>query len=282
MQKKLNFASYALLVVCCGVLSCVGSASGQTAGARPTTSAATPKRTSSPTSRAASSAIPRTPQGKPDFTGVWEVLNTAAWDIQDHNADVDTPPGQGVVVGGEIPYQPWALAKKQENFEKRATEDTDAKCYMPGVPRVTYMPYPFRIVQTPERTIILYEYIHIIRNIYANGTDHPPGPIDWWMGDSRGKWDGDTFVVDVNDFGDQTTFDKAGNFHSDALHVVERYSFIDKDHLNYEVTIEDPKVFTRPWKIQMPIYRRIESNIRPLEYDCYAFHDVFKVPFPPK
>jgi hypothetical protein len=222
-------------------------------------------------------ALPRTADGKPDLSGVWEVLNTAAWNIQDHNADTGTPPGQGVVESNEIPYQAWALDKKKENFARRMTEDTDSKCYLPGVPRITYMPYPFRIVETPKYVTILYEYIHIVRTIYTNGSTHPEG-MDWWMGDSRGHWEGDTLVVDVTDFNDRTWFDKAGNFHSDALHVVERYGFIDKDHLDYEVTIEDPKVFTRPWKMRMPIYRRIEKDVRPLEYDCYAFEHLFRLP----
>src|SRR5262245_8928872 len=176
---------------------------------------------------AAASALPRAADGKPDFSGVWQVLNTAAWDIEAHNADTGTPPGEGVVEGGAIPYQPWALEKKKENYAKRLTEDTDVKCFMPGVPRITYMPYPFRIVQTPKQVTIIYEYIHIVRTIYNDGSKHPEG-IDWWMGDSRGRWDGNTLVVDAIDFNDKTTFDKAGNHHSDALHVIERYSFIDK------------------------------------------------------
>lgn len=222
-------------------------------------------------------AVPRTQSGKPDLSGVWEVLNTAAWDIEPHNADAGIPGGLGVVVGDEIPYQPSALAQKKANFEHRMTDDTDAKCYKPGVPRITYMPYPFRIVETPEYVAILYEYIHITRTIYTNGTEHPDG-IDFWDGDSRGHWDGDVLVVDVGDFNDQTWFDKVGDYHSDALHVIERYSFIDKDHLDYEVTIDDPKVFTRPWKMDMPIYRRIEKDVRPLEYDCNAFDHLFRLP----
>ena len=222
-------------------------------------------------------ALPRTVGGKVDLSGVWETLNTAAWDLLPHNADKGVPGGLGVVEGNEIPYKSDALAKKKDNFEHRDTEDTDAKCFLPGVPRVTYMPYPFRIVQTPQYVAILYEYIHITRIIYLNGTPHPDG-IDFWMGDSRGHWEGDTLVADVADFNDQTWFDRVGDFHSDALHVVERYSFIDKDHLNYDVTIEDPKVFTRAWKMKMPIYRRIENGVRPLEWDCYAFEHLFHVP----
>jgi len=222
--------------------------------------------------------IPRTADGKPDFNGVWQVLNTAAWDLQDHHADTGVPPGAGVVVGGEIPYQPWALERKKQNYANRLTEDTDAKCFLSGVPRLTYMPYPFRIVQNSEKLTFLHEYIHTTRHIYTNGTEHPRGPIEWWLGDSRGRWESDTLVVDVIHFTDQTRFDKAGNFHSEALHVVERLTFIDADHIDYDVTIEDPKVFRRPWKIRMPLYRRIESNPRVLEYDCYAFTDVFRLP----
>jgi hypothetical protein len=222
-------------------------------------------------------SIPRTSIGKPDLSGVWEVLSTAAWNIEDHNADTGIPSGQGVVEGNEIPYQAWALQKKKENVAHHMTEDTDTKCYLPGVPRITYMPYPFRIVETPKYVTMLYEYIHIVRTIYTNGSTHPEG-MNWWMGDSRGHWDQDTLVVDVADFNDRTWFDKVGNFHSDALHVIERYSFIDKDHLDYEVSVEDPKVFTRPWKMKMPIYRRIEQNVRPLEYDCNAFEHLFHLP----
>ena len=227
--------------------------------------------------QAASQGIPRTPDGKPDLSGVWQVLNSAAYDIEDHAAQAGVPAGTGVVVGGEIPYQPSALAQRKRNNENRTTEDTDAKCYLPGVPRITYMPYPFRIIQTPERIDISYEYVGALRHIFMN-TPHPRGPIEWWMGDSRGHWEGDALVVDVVHFNDQTRFDKAGNFHSEMLHVIERYSFIDATHLNYEVTIEDPKVFTRPWKMQMPLYKRVEPAPRVLEYYCYGFSDVYTLP----
>ena len=113
--------------------------------------------------------------------------------------------------------------------------------------------------------------MHATRYAYTNGSEHPEGPINWWMGDSRGHWDGDTLVVDVVHFSDQTWLDRTGNFHSDALHVVERYSLVDTDHINYEVTIEDPEVFTRPWTMRMTLYRRTEPNFQLLDYDCYAF-----------
>jgi len=215
-------------------------------------------------------ALRRTPDGKPDLSGVWQAVNTANWDLQAHAASKDTPAGLGVVDGDEIPYQPWALAKKKENFEKRATADPESKCYLPGVPRATYMPFPFQILQTPNHIAILYEYVHAVRRIYMN-SPHPEGPIEWFMGDSRGKWDGDTLVVDAMHFTADVWLDRAGNFASDSLHVVERYTPITPYHIQYEATIEDPKVFTRPWKISMPLYKRMENNIRVLEWECYAF-----------
>jgi hypothetical protein len=216
-------------------------------------------------------SAPRTPDEHPDLQGIWQVLNTAAWDIQDHRAEKDIPAGQGVVEGSEIPYQPWAAAKKNENAEKRLTADPERKCYLPGVPRITYVPYPFQIFQVAGEVTILYEYVHAVRNIYTDGSAHPKGHIDFWMGDSRGRWEGDTLVVDVIHFNDQTWFDRAGNFHSDALHVVERYTPTGPDHMTYEVMIEDPKVFTRPWTMRMPLYRRQENNIQLLEYECHAY-----------
>jgi hypothetical protein len=215
--------------------------------------------------------VPRTSYGDPDLQGIWQTINTAVWNIQDHSAALGVPAGQGVVVGNEIPYQPSALSQKEENFRTRATADPEASCKMVGVPRITYMPYPFQIVQTPTQITILYEYAHTVRNIYLD-SEHvaePPEPL--WMGDSRGHWEGDTLVVDVVGFTDQTWFDRSGNFHSDALHVVERYTRISPDHIAYEVTIEDPQVFTESWQMRMPLYRRHEENVRLLEYECYAY-----------
>lgn len=222
----------------------------------------------------AASGIRRTADGKPDLSGIWQALNTAEWNLEGHAARRGIPAGLSVVVGGEIPYQPWAAAKRKENVTNRATEDPESKCYLPGVPRITYMSYPFQIVQTPEELAFLYEYVHATRTIFMN-SKHPDGHIDWWMGDSRARWEGDALVVDVVDFNDATWFDRAGNFHSEELHVVERYTPSGPDHLKYEVTIEDPKVFTRPWQISMPLYRRQETNMQLLEYECYAFDDEF-------
>ena len=196
-------------------------------------------------------------------------MNTAAWDIQDHTgqrfpglpARFSVPAGQGVVEGNEIPYQPWALARKTENYKTRMTADPEAQCYLPGVPRITYMPHPFQIFQLSDRVVILYEYLHTTREIFTDGSRHPTMPVEFWMGDSRGRWEGNTLVVDVTLFTDRTWFDRAGNFHSDDLHVVERYTRTGRDHMLYEVTIEDPKVFTRPWKMRMPVYRRQEPTL---------------------
>jgi len=213
---------------------------------------------------------PRTPDGKPNLNGIWQVLSTANWDLLPHSAQDGVPAGQGVVEGDEIPYQPAALAKKKANFEKRKTDDPMAKCFLPGVPRITYVPFPFQIAQTPKYIAMTYEFDHATRIIYTDGSPHPP-PVDFWMGDSRGRWQGDTLVVDVTHFNDETWFDMAGNYHSDALHVVERYTPISQDAINYEATVEDPKVFTRPWKISMPLYRRLEKGVQLLEYECVDF-----------
>jgi len=210
---------------------------------------------------------PRTPDGRPDLQGIWQAMNTAVWNIQDQSAELGVPAGQAVVEGNELPYLPSALAKRQENFRNRLTADPESKCFMVGVPRITYMPYPFQIFQTPGQITIVYEYAHTIRNLYMNGA-HPPPGIRWWMGDSRARWEGETLVVDVVHFTDQTWFDRAGNYHSEALHVVERYTRTGPDHMLYEATIADPKVFSRPWTMRMPLYRRLEPNAQLLEYEC--------------
>ena len=217
----------------------------------------------------AAGQVRRTPDGKPNLNGIWQVLNTANWDLEGHAAAAGPmiplgaigamPPGQGVVEGDEIPYKPEALAKKKANFANRLKLDPEVKCYLPGVPRATYMPFPFQIVQTPQFILISYEYANAARIIYMK--DPGPAPIDSWMGQSVGHWEGDTLVVDVTGLNDQTWFDRAGNFHSDALHVVERYTLRGPDTMMYEATIEDQNVFTQPWKISMPLYRRLEKNV---------------------
>ena len=220
-------------------------------------------------------ALPRTADGKPDLDGIWEALTPAAWDIQDHAARLGVPAGLGIVEGNEIPYQPWARAKKEENFRNRATADPETKCFLLGVPRIMYSQFPFQIVQSPGYIAIFSEYAHTTRSIFMN-SDHPPGPIEWFMGDSRGRWEGDTLVVDVKYFTDQTWLDRAGNFHSADLHVVERYTLTTPDHIQYEATLEDANVFTRPWKISFPLYRVIDKSAEIFEWDCRFDQDTQK------
>ena len=212
--------------------------------------------------------IPRMADGRPNLQGIWQVRNRASADLQDHVARYGMPAGRSVVDGGEIPYQPWAAAKKAENFASRATADPLSHCYLPGVPRIMYMEWPFQIFQTSTHVAMTFEWTQVYRLIYTNGSK-PADGIEFWMGDSRGRWDGDTLVVEVTNHNDRTWFDMAGNFHSEALKVVERYTLLDRDTLQYEATIEDPKAFTRPWKISMPMYRH-KDMVRLLEYQCQA------------
>ena len=238
-------------------------------------------------------AGPRTANGRPNLIGVWQALNAANDDIQTHaarpalaltpgplgpvpalpvlllGAEGGIPGGLGVVEGDTIPYQPWAAAKRKENLENSLTRDPSIRCYLPGVPRANYMPYPFQIVQGATDLMMIYEFAGATRTIHMDKV--PPAPADAWMGDSHGRWEGNTLVVDVTSFNDQTWFDRAGDFHSDALHVVERYTPASPYHLNYEVTIEDPKVFTRSWKMSMPLYRRMDKNAQLVEYKCVEF-----------
>ena len=223
----------------------------------------------------------------PDLNGVWQALNTAYWDIQDHSAQPAplgplgawgaVPAGRSVVEGNEIPYQTWALARKSENFQKRMTVDPfdstvgdpELKCYLPGVPRATYLPFPFQIIQSTNVVLFSYEFADASRLI--NMENHREPPNDFWMGWSNGHWEGDSLVIEVTGFNGLTWFDRAGNFHSDALRVTERYTPMSPYHLQYEATIEDPKVFTRPWKISMPLYRRVEPGAQRLEFKCVEF-----------
>src|SRR3954471_5715554 len=232
-----------------------------------------------PAPAAAEYKAPRTADGKPNLNGIWQAVNSANWDLQDHparqgpvtalGASFSVPPGMGVVEGGAIPYRPEALAKKKENAENWLSRDPEIKCYMPGIPRATYQGYPFQIVQTPQSILMAYQFANASRILYMNTPEESPN--QFWMGWSRARWEGETLVVDVTGFTDQTWFDRAGDFHSDQLHVVERYTATGPDHLLYEATIEDPKTFTRPWKISMPLYRRVEKNGQLLEYVCVEF-----------
>jgi hypothetical protein len=212
--------------------------------------------------------LPRMADGRPNLQGIWQVRNRASYNLEDHVARHGMPAGLGVVEGGPIPYQPWAAKQKLENFANRATADPLARCYLPGVPRIMYMEWPFQIYQTRDAIAMTFEWTQVYRLIYTDESAPPEG-LEFWMGDSRGHWEGDTLVVNVTDHNDRTWFDMAGNFHSEALTVVERYTLLDADTLQYEATIEDPKVFTRPWTISMPLHRHKDME-RVLEYQCQA------------
>jgi hypothetical protein len=235
----------------------------------------------------------RTSDGKPDLNGIWQSLNEANYDLEMHMARPamalrpgpygplpaapvlalgavgSVPPGMGVVEGGTIPYKPEMLAKKKENQEKWLERDPEIKCYLPGVPRANYMPQPFQILQSPSAIFFAYQYAGAVRNIYLKNPG--PAPVDSWMGQSVARWEGDTLVIDVTGFNDSTWFDRAGNFHSDQLHVVERYTRTAPDVITYEATMEDPQTFTKPWKISMPLYRRLEKNAQLMDFKCVEF-----------
>jgi len=236
---------------------------------------------------------PSGPDGKPDLNGIWQALNEANYDLEAHiarpamalrpgpygpvpapstlalGAVGAVPPSLGVVEGGEIPYKAEALAIKKQNQQDWLNRDPEIKCYLPGVPRATYMPYPFQILQSPSAITFVYEYAGAVRNILLK--DPGPSPSDSWMGQSVGRWEGDTLVIDVTSLNDQTWFDRAGNFHSDKLRVEERYTRTSPDVMSYEATIEDPVIFTRPWKIKMALYRRQEKNAQLLDFKCVEF-----------
>ncbi|HUC75597.1 MAG TPA: hypothetical protein VMS04_09925 [Vicinamibacterales bacterium] len=236
---------------------------------------------------------PRLPDGKPDLNGIWQALNEANYDLEAHMARAAlqlragpygpvpaasvlalgavgaVPPGLGVLEAGEIPYLPEAAKKKKDNQEHWLERDPEIKCYLPGVPRATYMPQPFQLFQSTKSIFIAYQYAGATRDILLK--DPGPAPVDSWMGQSVARWEGDTLVVDVTGFNDQSWLDRAGDFHSDALHVVERYTRTAPDILSYEATIEDKNVFSRPWKISMPLYRRLEKNAQLLDFKCVEF-----------
>jgi hypothetical protein len=229
--------------------------------------------------------------GKPNFTGIWQANNTANWDLQTHAARPMVgqpgltansvvlaapvlalgalgwaPGGLGVVEGEEIPYLPWAAERKKQNQERWLDRDPEIKCFQPGVPRALYMPYPFQVIQSDTKVMMVFEFANAQRTIHLNKME--PYPNVSFMGYSVGRWEGDTLVTDVSSFTDATWFDRAGNFHSDALHVIERFTPQGTNVIQYEVTIEDPQVFTRPWKIRMPLYRRLEPNAQLMEFRC--------------
>ena len=222
---------------------------------------------------------PRTADDRPDLNGIWQALNSAHRDVEPHAARPGpvrelgalgaAPGGLGVVEGDAIPYRPEALARRDENFADRLARDPAVKCYLPGVPRATYMPHPFQIIQSRSHVMILHEFAGAVRTIYME--DHVESPADTWMGWSNGHWEGETLVVETTGFNGMTWFDRAGNHHGTGLRVVERFTARSPETLDYHVTIEDPDVFTRPWVMRMPLYRRVEPNAELMEFRCVEF-----------
>ena len=231
--------------------------------------------------------------GKPDLNGLWQTINTANWDIEAHSAKPalamrpgpivpipakevlalgavgSVPSGAGVVEGNELPYTAEGLKKKLDNQQNWLARDPEIKCYLPGVPRATYMPFPFQITQSNSAVFMSYEYAGAVRHIYLK--DPGPPQIDNWMGISHGAWEGDTFVVHTSGFNGQTWFDRAGNHHSERLKVTERYTMTGADHINYQATITDPGAFSKPWTMSMPLYRRVELGARLGQFKCVEF-----------
>ena len=189
-------------------------------------------------------------------------------------AAAGVPGSLGVVQGdGEIPYTREAAAIKQENGDNWIDRDPELKCYLPGIPRAMYMPYPFEITQSTNKIHLSYAFANAARTIHLDDVDRPPDYT--YMGHSVGRWEGDTLVVDVDYFNGKNWFDRAGNFHSEALRLEERFTRVSPDLVQYDVTIEDSNVFTRPWQISMPLYRRVEPNMQLLEYRCTEFAEEF-------
>ncbi|MBZ5578674.1 MAG: hypothetical protein LAP40_19095 [Acidobacteriia bacterium] len=231
------------------------------------------------TAARAATQIPRMPNGKPNFTGLWEALGTADWDIRDHSAHAGPfyqlgaigaePAGQGIVEGGEIPYTPAAAATQKQNFQNRMKLDPEVKCYMPGIPRANYLPFPFQIVQSQRDIAFAYEFA--TANRVVNMGKFQEGAVDTWMGTSNGHWDADTLVVDVSSLNGNSWFDRVGDFQTENTHVVERFTLADADHINYEAAIDDKTIYTRPWKISTVLYRRKEKNAQLNEFKCVEY-----------
>ncbi len=219
--------------------------------------------------------------GQPNINGIWQAMTSANWNLEAHSAEAlkgfwqlgslgAIPAGQSVIDGdGKIPYKPEALAKRDANRAGWPSTDPETKCYLPGIPRATYMPYPFQIVQGGGNILFVYSYATANRIVYMSNHQQPP--VDTWMGWSNGHWDGDTLVVENTGFNDSTWFDRAGNYHSGALKVTERFTPVDESHMNYSAIIDDPSVFTRAWTISMPLYRNIEPHSEVLEFKCVPF-----------
>jgi len=206
----------------------------------------------------------------PDFRGIWQARGTGYVNLEGHAGGRGVAPSASIVVdppGGKIPYTPAALAKRDENYRVRATADPSLKCYQAGVPRATYLPTPLQIVQSPGNFAIVYEENHAFRLFYPDTRPHFTA-ADFWMGDTRYHWDGDTLVADVVALTDLMWMDQAGNHHSPDVHIVERYRMTDADTIEYEARIEDPNAYSRPWTIRTVLGRVKERGARIIEDEC--------------
>lgn len=227
-----------------------------------------------------STEIPRTADGQPDFSGIWQAIGTAHYDIEPHAADFGPlvengaigaiPAGIGVVLGGEIPYTDEGRAQQEANKATWLENDPVVKCYMPGIPRANYLPFPFQVIQSTDHIVVAYEFASASRIVYLNRPDFE-APILSWMGHSRGYFEDDVLIIDVTDQVPDTWLDHAGNHHTDALKVTERYYHLGPNTLMYEATLVDPAIYTEPWTIRFPLYRRLDENMQLLEYKCVEF-----------
>ncbi len=234
---------------------------------------------------AQSGEIPRTPSGKPDLSGIWQAMTSAHYDVEPHAASEGphpglmgalsaTPAGLGIVEGGRIPYNEQSLRVRDVNKASALENDPLTKCYMPGVPRANYMPFPFQIVQSEGVILMAYEVAESNRIVYV---DQPEleSQVDAWMGHSNAHWEGDTLIVRVSGQMPDTWFDRSGNHHSYEMVVEERWTLIGADHVQYEATITDPNTFTAPWSISFPLYRHVADNMQLLEFKCAEFSEEF-------
>ena len=229
-----------------------------------------------------SDGLIRTAAGLPDFSGIWQAIGTAHWNLETHGASAGPfyqlgalgaiPGGIGVVEGESLPYRAEALIQKQHNQDNWVGLDPVIKCFMPGVPRANYMPFPFQILQTPEHLLFAYEFANASRIVYVDQPNFE-APIPGWMGHNLAHWENDTLVIEVTDQVPDTWFDSAGNFHSENLKVTERYTPVGPNVIRYEATMEDPEIFTRPWKIELPLYRRLDKNSQLVEFKCMEFSE---------
>jgi hypothetical protein len=229
--------------------------------------------------------FPRTPDGKPDLSGIWQAMTNAHYDIEPHAAAYGPYPREmgalsakpaslGIVDGGRIPYNEQARRQRDANLQDAITKDPLAKCFMPGIPRANYLPFPFQIVQSSAVVLIAYEFAESNRIVYV---DQPEiiSQVDSWMGHSNATWEGDTLVVSVSGQMPDTWFDRAGNHHSYQMIVEERWTPAGPNHINYTATITDPNTFTDPWSVSFPLYRHVEESMQLLEFKCVEFAEEY-------